>query len=113
MSNDLLNDLAFDSKGLIPAVIQDLDTRQVLMVGWMNREALQRTRETGVVHFWSRSRETLWRKGETSGNELRLRRAWRDCDDDTLLLEVEASGPTCHTGEVSCFHRPLEALHVG
>ncbi len=113
MPNRVLNDLAFDSHGLIPAVIQDADTRQVLMVGWMNREALRRTGETGLVHFWSRSRKSMWRKGETSGNELRLRQAWRDCDDDTLLLEVEPAGPTCHTGEVSCFYRSLEALDVG
>lgn len=113
MPNDGLAELAFDDRGLLPAVIQDAASGQVLMVGWMNREALDRTAESGLVHFWSRSREQLWRKGETSGNELRLVEAWRDCDDDTLLFKVDPAGPTCHTGERSCFHRRLEGFDAG
>lgn len=108
-----MTDLQFDERGLLPAIVQDAQTRQVLMHAWVNREALDRTMETGKVHFWSRSRRSLWRKGETSGNELKLLRAWRDCDDDTLLFEVQPKGPTCHTGEVSCFYRALEPTRVG
>ena len=113
MGSDWLEQLAFDGRGLLPAVVQDAEDGRVLMVGWVNQEALQRTAETGLVHFWSRSRQQLWRKGETSGNELRLQSAWRDCDDDTLLFKVHPSGPTCHTGEVSCFYRRLEGFDAG
>ena len=97
----------FDARGLVPAVIQDADTGDVLMVAWMNREALRLTRDTGQVHFWSRSRRELWRKGATSGNVLHLRELWIDCDGDTLLARVDPQGPACHTGERSCFFRPL------
>lgn len=95
--------IRWNQAGLVPAVVQDADSGRVLMLGWMNREALDRTRASGLVHFFSRSRKTLWRKGETSGNALRLRSLAADCDGDALLVRAEPVGPTCHTGEVSCF----------
>ena len=98
-------EICFDDRGLVPAVLQDVTTGQVLMVAWMNDEALQRTRETGQVHFWSRSRQELWHKGATSGNIMHVREMWVDCDADTLLLEVDPAGPACHTGHRSCFFR--------
>ena len=97
----------FDGRGLVTAVVQDAATDQVLMVAWMNDEALHRTRETGQAHFWSRSRQELWRKGATSGNVMDVREIWADCDADTLLLKVDPAGPTCHTGQTSCFFRRL------
>lgn len=100
--------LRFDEKGLIAAVVQDAATAQVLMVAWMNAEALQRTVETGEAHFWSRSRQTLWHKGGTSGNVQRVRDLRVDCDADTLLLLVDPAGPACHTGSETCFYRALE-----
>lgn len=89
--------------GLIPAIAQDIRTGVVLMLGYMNQEALQVTLEQQIVTFYSRSKQRLWTKGETSGNLLKLRQISLDCDQDTLLLQVEAQGPTCHTGEISCF----------
>ena len=96
--------------GLIPAVIQDAATNEVLMVGFMNDEALQKTRDTGYATFFSRTRGKLWTKGETSGNRLAVKRILVDCDDDTVLLKVEAlgDGVTCHTGQRSCFYRDLD-----
>ena len=99
--------LKFDVRGLIPAVLQDHATGQVLMVAWMNREALDLTMETRQAHFWSRSRQELWHKGATSGSFMAVRQIWVDCDADTLLLRVEPAGPACHTGETSCFYRRL------
>lgn len=99
--------LKFDKRGLIPAVVQDAATRQVLMVAWMNAESLRLTQETGQTHFWSRSRQELWHKGGTSGNVQRVQEIRVDCDADTLLVLVEPAGPACHTGEVSCFFREL------
>lgn len=96
-------DLKFDQQGLIPAVVQDANTAKVLMVGWLNEEALETTVFTGQVHFWSRSRQQLWRKGETSGNILELVSIASDCDKDTLLIKAVPAGPICHTGDVSCF----------
>lgn len=95
--------------GLVPAVVQDDRSGEVLMVGFMNEEALQRTRDSGFATFFSRSRGALWTKGETSGNRLQIRRILVDCDDDTVLLKVEAlgDGVACHTGERSCFYREL------
>ena len=95
--------------GLIPAVVQDDRTGDVLMVGFMNEEALQRTRDTGFATFFSRSRGKLWTKGETSGNRLQVKQMFVDCDEDTILLRVDAlgDGVACHTGERSCFYRPL------
>lgn len=89
--------------GLVPAIVQDADTRRVLMLGYMNRSAAERTLATGVVTFWSRSRDALWTKGETSGHTLRLRALHTDCDTDALLVLAEPNGPTCHTGATSCF----------
>ena len=95
--------------GLIPAVIQDDDTNEVLMVGFMNAEALERTRQSGFATFFSRSRSTLWLKGETSGNKLAVRSIFTDCDDDTVLVRVQrlGDGNVCHTGERTCFFRQL------
>src|SRR5918912_4459162 len=97
----------FDDRGLIPAIVQHARSGEVLMLGYMNEEALRRTVESGLVTFWSRSRQSLWQKGETSGNLLRLVELRQDCDGDALLVLAEPAGPTCHTGEPSCFHRPL------
>jgi phosphoribosyl-AMP cyclohydrolase len=102
--------LKFDADGLIPAVVQDAETGQVLMVAWMDAQAVALTRQTGEAHFWSRSRQRLWRKGETSGNVLRVVELRVDCDADTLLLGVHPAGPACHTGEQSCFYRKIEEL---
>jgi phosphoribosyl-ATP pyrophosphohydrolase/phosphoribosyl-AMP cyclohydrolase len=96
-------DLAFDPSGLLPVVVQDRASGDVLMVAWANAEALERTAETGLAHFWSRSRKELWRKGETSGHGLRVVEARADCDRDTLLLVVDPEGPACHTGARTCF----------
>ena len=101
-------DLKFDKRGLIPAVVQDIETGDVLMVAWMNAEALRLTQEIGEAHFWSRSRRTLWHKGETAENVQRVQEILVDCDADTLLLKVDPAGPACHTGERSCFYRRLE-----
>ncbi len=98
-----LDQLKYDDRGLIPMVVQDIASGTVLMVGWCDRQALDRTLETGRGHFYSRSREQLWRKGETSGNELVARELLSDCDRDTILLRVDPCGPTCHTGLRSCF----------
>ena len=97
------NGLAFDDAGLLPVVVQDRASGDVLMVAWANAEALARTAETGLAHFWSRSRKALWRKGETSGNGLRVVEARADCDRDTLLFVVDPEGPACHTGARTCF----------
>ena len=101
-------DLTFDSQGLIPAVVQEAASGEVLMVAWMNAEAVRRTRQSGEAYFWSRSRGELWHKGETSGNTLYVREVRVDCDGDTLLLQVDAAGPACHTGADSCFFQDLE-----
>lgn len=110
MSNSQLsiNDLRFDEKGLITAVLQHHITKEILMVAWMNAEALQRTLDTGEAHFWSRSRQELWHKGSTSGNVQRIREIRADCDGDTLLLQVDPAGPACHTGKMSCFSGRLQ-----
>jgi len=100
-------ELRFDDRGLIPAVVQDADSKEVLMVAWMNAESLALTQSTGQTHFWSRSRQTLWHKGATSGNVQSVRQILLDCDGDTLLVLVEAAGPACHTGTTSCFQRPI------
>ena len=98
-----LDSLRFDAAGLLPVVLQDRATGDVLMVAWANRAALERTLETGTLHFWSRSRRRLWQKGEASGHTQSLVSLHADCDRDTLLALVEPRGPACHTGEVSCF----------
>jgi len=101
-------EIAYDESGLVPCVAQDWSTGEVLTLAYMNREALDRTLESGEVHFWSRSRGELWRKGETSGNVQRLRSLRYDCDADALLALVEPAGPACHTGERTCFYRSIE-----
>ncbi len=112
MTHDNLR-IAFDERGLVPVVVQDAASGQVLMVAWMNEEALRLTLETGHAHFWSRSRRELWHKGATSGNVMHVRDMRVDCDADTLLLQVDPAGPACHTGERSCFFRPLVAAPKG
>ena len=104
----MTTELRFDDRGLIPAVVQDASNGDVLMVAWMNDEAVRRTMESGRTWFWSRSREELWRKGDTSGHAQRVREVRYDCDADTLLVRVEQVGAACHTGERSCFHNVLE-----
>jgi phosphoribosyl-ATP pyrophosphohydrolase/phosphoribosyl-AMP cyclohydrolase len=99
--------IAFDENGLVPCVAQDWGTGEVLTLAYMNREALDRTLTTGELHFFSRSRKALWRKGETSGNTQRLRSLRYDCDADALLALVEPAGPACHTGERTCFYRTI------
>jgi len=99
--------IKWDRNGLIPAVIQDAETLEVLMLGYMNEESLEKTIKTGFVTFFSRSRQTLWTKGESSGNTLALESMSIDCDLDTLLIQALPAGPTCHTGKVSCFYTPL------
>jgi len=102
-----LGDMKFDAEGLIPAVVQQHDTGEVLMVAWMNAESLARTCETRKTWFWSRSRQKYWMKGEESGNTQEVRELRYDCDADTLLVLVDAAGPACHTGESTCFYRSL------
>ena len=99
--------VAFDANGLVPAVAQDAKTGEVLMLAWMNADSLRQTLATGDVTYWSRSREKLWRKGETSGHTQRLVEAYVDCDGDTLLLKVAQTGPACHTGAPTCFFRKM------
>jgi phosphoribosyl-AMP cyclohydrolase len=107
-----MDSIRFDSTGLITAVVQDVETMQVLMVAMMNAEAVELTRKTREAHFWSRSREELWRKGETSGNVLDIHEVRIDCDGDAVLLMVKPRGPACHTGNTSCFYTPLEGFNA-
>ena len=102
-----INQLRFNENGLIPAIAQDWLDGAVLMVAWMNAKAIRLTKETGEAHFWSRSREEIWRKGSTSGNVMKVVKLLVDCDQDTILVRVNPSGPACHTGEVSCFFQEL------
>jgi phosphoribosyl-ATP pyrophosphohydrolase/phosphoribosyl-AMP cyclohydrolase len=102
-----VDDLRFDAQGLIPAVVQEADTGDVLMVAWMDRAAVTATLETGFTHFWSRSRATQWRKGETSGHVQHVQRVYADCDADTLLVQVHQEGPACHTNNPTCFFTAL------
>jgi phosphoribosyl-AMP cyclohydrolase / phosphoribosyl-ATP pyrophosphohydrolase len=98
-------DVAFDERGLVPCIVQDWRTGEVLTLAWMNAESLAHTRRTGEIHFYSRSRQELWHKGATSGNTMAVRAIRYDCDGDALLALVEPAGPACHTGERTCFHR--------
>lgn len=108
MSNAVnLPKLKYDEKGLIAAIVQDADTGDVLMLGYMNEEALRRTLSGEDVWFYSRSRQELWHKGETSGNYLKVRQLWYDCDADAILVKAHPLGPTCHTGNKTCFFQPL------
>ena len=105
-----LDDVGFDDDGLIPAIAQDADTGTVLMVAWMNREALAETASTGRAVYWSRSRRKLWRKGEESGHHQVIRELRLDCDNDVILLKIEqVGGIACHTGRQSCFYRRLDS----
>lgn len=104
----VLDELKWDGDGLIPAVVQETETGEVLMVAWMDREALAKTLESGLAHFWSRSRRALWRKGETSGHTQHVDGLYADCDRDTLLVQAHQDGVACHTGARSCFFTRLE-----
>jgi phosphoribosyl-AMP cyclohydrolase len=101
-------DLQFKDQGLLPAVIQDDDSNEVMMVGYMDPEAVARTQRDGTVWFWSRSRKEYWHKGDTSGNFLYVRELWTDCDADVVLVRVNPAGPTCHTGARSCFFNRMD-----
>jgi phosphoribosyl-AMP cyclohydrolase len=106
-------ELAFDDEGLLPAVAQDAASGDVLMLAYVSREALERTRETGYAHYYSRSRDALWKKGETSGHTQRVEEVRVDCDGDALLYRVDQAGGACHTGFESCFHRTVDGDVVG
>lgn len=101
------SDLTYDARGLIPCVVQQYDTGEVLMVAWMNEESVGLTLKTGTTWFWSRSRQELWNKGATSGNMQAVKELWADCDSDTLLVKVDSPGPACHTGNRTCFFKKL------
>lgn len=103
----ILSQIRFDEKGLIPVVVQSAETDEVLMVAYMNREALSKTLETGKMHYYSRSRQKIWLKGEESGNFQEVKDMYIDCDNDTLLFVVKQKGGACHTGYYSCFFRKL------
>lgn len=105
---ELAEAIRWDAAGLVPAIVQDAATREVLMLAYMNRESLARTLETGETWFWSRSRGALWHKGETSGHVQKVRQIRYDCDVDTLLIEADQTGAACHTGEKSCFYRAVD-----
>lgn len=107
MSKNISDKIKWNADGLVPVIAQDAKTRQVLMHAWMNREALAKTLETHQMVYFSRSRNALWRKGETSGHTQKLLKLWLDCDADTLLAEIEQTGVACHTGEMSCFFDPI------
>ncbi|MEA2447948.1 MAG: phosphoribosyl-AMP cyclohydrolase / phosphoribosyl-ATP pyrophosphohydrolase [Actinomycetota bacterium] len=102
-------DLVFDDRGLLPAVVQDAGTKEVLMLAWMDAEAVKRTIETKTTWFWSRSRSEYWNKGATSGNTQAVVEVRYDCDADAVLVLVNPAGPACHTGEYSCFYRSMPA----
>ncbi|RJP58249.1 MAG: phosphoribosyl-AMP cyclohydrolase [Deltaproteobacteria bacterium] len=104
----LVDEIKFDEKGLVPAIIQDYKNNEVLMLGYMNREAVSKTLESGKVHFWSRSRDKMWVKGETSGHTQRVMDIFFDCDMDTILVKVDQKVAACHTGYRSCFYRTVK-----
>lgn len=107
LSNQVIELIKWDAQGLIPAIVQDTETLQVLMMAYMNVESLQKTLDIGETVFWSRSRQTFWHKGETSGNTQAVKEIRLDCDADTLLVLVEPAGAACHTNETSCFFRTI------
>ena len=107
MTDSLIDAVKYDERGIVPAIVQDADTGEVLMLAYMNAESLAKTIETGETWFWSRSRRALWHKGETSGNTQRVVSVSIDCDGDTILVRVTPNGPACHTGERTCFFRSL------
>ncbi len=104
---DLLEKVSFNDEGLLPVIVQDINTGEVLMMAWMNREALEKTLDTGKTHFWSRSRKRIWLKGEVSGHHQLVKEIRVDCDEDVLLLKVEQVKAACHTGYRSCFFRKV------
>ena len=104
---EVINNLKFDEKGLIPAIIQDADTSEILMLGYMNEEALRHTLSGEDVWFYSRNRQELWHKGETSGNYIKVQSVSHDCDSDTILIKAHPTGPVCHTGNKTCFFQQL------
>jgi phosphoribosyl-ATP pyrophosphohydrolase/phosphoribosyl-AMP cyclohydrolase len=101
------SEIKFDRNGLVPAIVQDAETKEILMLAYMNREALQLTLEKGETHFWSRSRQEIWHKGATSGNVQHVNAVRVDCDADALLILVRPAGPACHTGHQTCFYREI------
>ena len=103
----MIKNLKFNEEGLIPAIVQDTDSGDVLMLGYMNKESLELTLSNGEVWFYSRSRQELWHKGATSGNRLIVRKLWLDCDSDTILVKAHPLGPVCHTGSKTCFFEEL------
>ena len=103
----MLKDIKFNKDGLIPAIAQDADTGEVLMLAYMNEESLRRTLESGQAWFYSRSRRELWHKGATSGNIIKVSEVWKDCDSDTILIKGKPAGPVCHTGNKTCFFQEL------
>lgn len=105
---ELINTLKFDASGLIPAVVQNIETNEVLMVAYMNADTIKQTLETGRATFWSRSRQEVWVKGDTSGNYMYVKEVRVDCDCDCLVVLVNPAGPACHTGNRSCFFRKIE-----
>jgi len=113
-----ITNLQFNEKGLIPAIVQDADTGEVLMLGYMDEEALRRTLAGDEVWFYSRSRQELWHKGETSGNRIKVRSVWKDCENNSILVKAHPTGPVCHTGNKTCFFQQLtkqdiQASHQG
>ena len=104
----LISEIKFDINRLIPAIVQDAETKEVLMMAYMNQESLQLTLQTNETHFWSRSRNELWHKGATSGNIQKVSEVRVDCDADTLLILVQPAGPACHTGNQTCFYREID-----
>ena len=102
------DDLSYDDRGLLPAIVQDATTEAVLMLAWVDAEALRRTLATKTTWFWSRSRQEYWNKGATSGNVQKVIEVRYDCDEDAVLMRVEPAGPACHTGEYSCFYRSFD-----
>lgn len=110
--SDALDKLTYTAEGLIPAIAQQYDTQEVLMMAWMNRSSIEETLQTGRVCYWSRSRNNYWRKGEQSGQMQVLKELRFDCDADTILLQVDQTGPACHTGRRSCFYNKVEGDQV-
>ena len=109
----MLNDIKFNEQGLAPAIVQDFNTREVLMLGYMSEEALRLTLSSGEVWFYSRSRQELWHKGATSGNRILVHSVWKDCDSDTILVTSHPKGPVCHTGNNTCFFQQLTVEEPG
>ena len=108
--SEIAETLKWNEIGLIPAIVQDSKSLEVLMLAWMNADSLQRTLESGETWFWSRSRQELWHKGATSGNTQKVVKIDLDCDGDSLLVQVQPAGPACHTGARSCFYRSLDSI---